>query len=417
VADYTRPTLGKYDERVIIRRYPAANEAEMLALPAQQGDWCDRTDTGTSFMLNSDNPSVLADWVEAGAGGGSGSGTAGGNLQVLGVKLRGTRTIPEINALTGLKDGTTVVAGSAGTPSASGSDTLAIGDIAEYHNPSVINPGWRIIVAHSGGYPPANTRLLIDDGGKTIYSPFTNNTDNAKVATYDGTSLTPNLATKPFGATAVNVNTHAQALWPAREYLMVGVPGVSGYWDLHNLGYYTTGDGVQRNSTTGQLEVNEGLGLQHVAGQLRAKVDASLNLTATGIRVTNLLNPVVAVADASGGATAAALTVDAEDINGVAYAAALVMLLVASNTQYAGLLDPNANVTLDTQSKGSILASDASAGWWLIKTDSNGQFAYNANNSSDEQVWFSVEQPSGGVDALASGALIRGCVPDSATWS
>lgn len=41
-----------------------ANQTAMLALTGQRGDWCSRTDTGTVFILNADDPSLLANWTE-----------------------------------------------------------------------------------------------------------------------------------------------------------------------------------------------------------------------------------------------------------------------------------------------------------------------------------------------------------------
>jgi len=46
--------------------YTAASQAEMLALPAQTGDVCVRSDTGRSYLLADDPASVLTNWVELG---------------------------------------------------------------------------------------------------------------------------------------------------------------------------------------------------------------------------------------------------------------------------------------------------------------------------------------------------------------
>ena len=49
---------------VIIETTPVASQAAMLALAAQRGDVAIRTDLGKSFILSTDNPTVLADWKE-----------------------------------------------------------------------------------------------------------------------------------------------------------------------------------------------------------------------------------------------------------------------------------------------------------------------------------------------------------------
>jgi hypothetical protein len=51
--------------------FPAASQSAMLALTAWQGDICKRSDDGKSYMLNSNSPSTLADWVDIGGAGGS----------------------------------------------------------------------------------------------------------------------------------------------------------------------------------------------------------------------------------------------------------------------------------------------------------------------------------------------------------
>jgi len=42
----------------------AINEAAMLALSGQEGDWCDRTDTGTVWILSGPNSTLLSNWIE-----------------------------------------------------------------------------------------------------------------------------------------------------------------------------------------------------------------------------------------------------------------------------------------------------------------------------------------------------------------
>lgn len=42
----------------------AANEASMLALSGQRGDWCVRTDTGTAWIITGTDPAILAGWTQ-----------------------------------------------------------------------------------------------------------------------------------------------------------------------------------------------------------------------------------------------------------------------------------------------------------------------------------------------------------------
>lgn len=106
------------------------------------------------------------------------------------LKLIGERTVTQINALSP-NDGDCVVALDAGTPSASGSDTLAIGDLAEYQGSTL---GWQITVAHSGNRVPVGTRVILAKA-TALVSPFGEATDDNKIvvavadggADFDGT--------------------------------------------------------------------------------------------------------------------------------------------------------------------------------------------------------------------------------------
>ena len=48
-----------------------ADEAAMLALTGQSGDWCVRVDTDSAWILSADDASVLANWIELGGGAGN----------------------------------------------------------------------------------------------------------------------------------------------------------------------------------------------------------------------------------------------------------------------------------------------------------------------------------------------------------
>jgi hypothetical protein len=138
----------------------------------------------------------------------------------------GTRTVTEINALTPVV-GDSVVAGSAGTPTAPGSDAVAIGDLVEYQGDTL---GWQIIVTNSGGFPPSGTRALVHNETVTLYAPLTDGSDEGKIAAWGGASLTPTLSSPTDGDQVVVIGTGSVNL--NRPYVFNGtVP--SGTWELH----------------------------------------------------------------------------------------------------------------------------------------------------------------------------------------
>jgi len=111
----------------------------------------------------------------------------------------GTRTITEINALTPAA-GVTVVAGAAGTPTAGSSDLLAVGDVAEFNGAD-----WKLVVANSGGFVAAGTRLLVHDDTVTLFAPLTEGVDESKIAVFDLGTNTPTLIA-PVDGDALLVN-------------------------------------------------------------------------------------------------------------------------------------------------------------------------------------------------------------------
>lgn len=129
----------------------------------------------------------------------------------------------------------------------------------------------------------------------------------------------------------------------------------------------------------------------------------------------DVLDAVIAVADAPSGATTAALTLQINDLAGAPIAHAGIVKILAKTTQYGGEQTIQTNVTFGTATVGSILATGN--GWAVVKTSAVGAFACTATDASDDTVWFSVCTADGGHDALAAGVLVRGCLPDAATWS
>lgn len=79
-----------------------------------------------------------------------------------------------------------------------GALAVSTGDIVEFDGAA-----WVLIVANSGGFPPAGTRALASIN-TTLIAPLTNGADNGKIADWDGTSLTPVL-TSPLDGYAILV--------------------------------------------------------------------------------------------------------------------------------------------------------------------------------------------------------------------
>jgi hypothetical protein len=123
----------------------------------------------------------------------------------------------------------------------------------------------------------------------------------------------------------------------------------------------------------------------------------------------------IAVADATGGATGAALTLDLFELDGTTtLSGAKQVMIRTSGSQY----DPssvNTNVTFGTATKGSIIASGS--GWCLAETDAAGEFDCTASNSSDETVYFGVTAPAAGQSDTSKGVLGVISNSDAATWS
>lgn len=149
-----------------------------------------------------------------------------------------------------------------------------------------------------------------------------------------------------------------------------------------------------------------------------ADVTDATNVAAAGAMMVSdiyAVNAVITVADATGGATGSACTVQLNDLDGTALTAVRVVKIIASNALYAGHANQNAHVTFGTATVGSILGGGN--GWAVIKTSAVGAFACTATNTSDETVYFSVCSPEGGADSVAGAALVMGVIPDAATWS
>jgi hypothetical protein len=129
----------------------------------------------------------------------------------------------------------------------------------------------------------------------------------------------------------------------------------------------------------------------------------------------NIVDVVVVIPDAGGGATQAQLSLDVKDLSGAALSKTCQVVLLALTSEYG--ITANANCSVLTPTKGVVIDADASNGRWILQTDSSGQFLANISNSTDETVWFVAISADRGVSVASQGVLVRGCVPDSGTWS
>ncbi len=134
------------------------------------------------------------------------------------------------------------------------------------------------------------------------------------------------------------------------------------------------------------------------------------------VQTDRLVRSTIAVADASGGATTALLTVDCFRLDGTtALASARQIFIAAHSTQYNAYSALSGTTTFGTATKGSIISSGS--GWCLAQTNATGEFDCTVTNSADETIYFSVAVPRGGVSDVTKGLLSVISNSDAATWS
>lgn len=128
---------------------------------------------------------------------------------------------------------------------------------------------------------------------------------------------------------------------------------------------------------------------------------------------TNIVDIVIAVADGAAGPVA--LTADIHDLTGTLLAKTGVFKITTSLTQYAGAQVLDAAVTFGAATLGIILASGN--GWAVVQADAAGNFACDAIRVAGGPAWFSCVSCDGGHVTAADGVIVRGCLPDDATWA
>lgn len=111
---------------------------------------------------------------------------------VSGMVYQGNLTVAGINALVSPSRGQIYVATDGGNTSAGTPVALTAGDGAEFDGTS-----WQKLWDGVAGVPPVGTVVVVGNG--TLVSPLTDATDEKKVATWDGLSLTPTLTVPASG--------------------------------------------------------------------------------------------------------------------------------------------------------------------------------------------------------------------------
>lgn len=132
------------------------------------------------------------------------------------------------------------------------------------------------------------------------------------------------------------------------------------------------------------------------------------------LEVGQVVVATITAAGGAGGATAGTFSIASKLADeSTAVDRAVQMLVVVSSAQYAGLAAVNTNVTFNTASTGTLVASGS--GWALVETDAAGAFACATANSSDETVYFAATTPQGMSDPTDHSVIVS--TSTSATWS
>jgi len=205
----------------------------------------------------------------------------------------GNRTIAEIDLITGTRTGDTVVATDAGTPSSGSSDALVAGSVAEWNGTE-----WKEIVAGSGGFVPASTRLLVAESAAptTLFAPVSS--DPNRYADFDGLSNTPTL-TAPSDGDGILVSGNGSVFEDTgHTYNDTG----AGIWvQFTGTGFTTAGAGLTQNGNIVDAGAGDGItvnadsievrveatepSLQKVGGELGVKTGGGITKNADGLEV------------------------------------------------------------------------------------------------------------------------------------
>jgi hypothetical protein len=135
----------------------------------------------------------------------------------------------------------------------------------------------------------------------------------------------------------------------------------------------------------------------------------------------DILNPrlvqvVITATGGAGGATAGALDVQVNDLNGTAITRAVQLRLDISDTDLAGTLDAATNCQFGAASTGTNVSA-AGANAIIVTTDATGHYVSVTDNAVDETCYFSASTTDGGFASAAAGCVVVDCQSDDATWA
>ncbi len=156
-----------------------------------------------------------------------------------------------INALSPV-DGMSLFANEAGTPSATGSVAVAVGDLIEYQGSSL---GWRILTPNEGGCPAAGVRTIVSflPSPAPVY-PFTAN-DKGRIAKFAGGTWATTYKTPVDGDVVTsNGGVNNNSITNQRQTMFAGVVPTGSWAATGILLPADIGDGLQR-SPGGELSV------------------------------------------------------------------------------------------------------------------------------------------------------------------
>lgn len=157
----------------------------------------------------------------------------------------------------------------------------AVGDIFEYDGTS-----WQKILANSGGFPPADTRVVLSTSVALI-SPYTDATDDGKIATFSGSSLTATTGSEAEDGAAVLVNCET-AYYENTGWIFDGTVPTGNWVQFAGGSAPTAGNGLSYSGST--LNVGAGAGISTSSTAVALDMDSGVTRTADG-SLANANNP------------------------------------------------------------------------------------------------------------------------------
>ena len=130
----------------------------------------------------------------------------------------------------------------------------------------------------------------------------------------------------------------------------------------------------------------------------------------------NLVQVVITAVGGTGGAPAGTLSVQVNDLSGVAITRAVTLRLLISDTSLFGSADPATTCQFDTATTGTMVIGTGMAEI-VATTDATGLFECSTTNAADETNYFSAATADGGTAAVANSCLVTQCQVASATWN